>query len=58
MEDLLKKYLREKFSSAIEIMDWQIDGSCCYVQYYYDNYDYDTEHIVINIWDMVVFLNK
>lgn len=59
MEKLLEKYLKSYSSwDNIFINHWNIDGAICTVNYYTDESRHYKEIINVNIWDMLIFLNK
>lgn len=59
MEELIEDYLRSIYGEyAISIKNWNVDGANCYVEFYMDEYKYYKESLNINVWDMLVFLNK
>ena len=59
MEEILLNYLKARYSwEYISVRNYNVDGSSCYVSFYTceDKYYYESE--IINIWDMLLFLNK
>ena len=60
MEKLLRQYIRETnrvYSCSITIDYYNVDGAICLVKWTHNDGSY-TETEYINIWDMIVFLNK
>lgn len=53
---LISYIMNERASSYIFIDNYNIDGSICYVEFYLDEAKYYKENILINIWEMLVFL--
>ena len=59
MENLLENYLRFiKNWEDIKVIYYEINGSDCHVVFYTDRSNYEKENEIINIWDMLVYLNK
>jgi hypothetical protein len=59
MEELLTKYLKSAENwDYIVINHYNIDGANCEVVYYTEESKYYRETMNINIWDMLIFLNK
>ena len=59
MEKLLENYLRvTKNWEDIKVSYYEIDGSDCHVIFYTDESNCFRENEIINIWDMLVYLNK
>lgn len=52
---LLKKYLNELYNGDVtKINHWNVDGADCYVDFDVNGF---SERKIINIWEMMVYLN-
>lgn len=59
MNDLLCKYIKSTLKVRKVHIDWyEIDGHNCEVCYSDTAESYNTYRISINIWRMIIFLNR
>lgn len=58
MKELLTQYLKHYYNYDIVVIDYfNVCGADCNVLFYNNNDEMYRERTVINIWDMLVFLN-
>lgn len=59
MEKIFEQYLKNEYNlDYIKIINYDIDGANCSVNFYTDQSHHYKETNNINIWDMFIFLNK